>query len=192
MKYKGIQKVHAGRFLTRYDVSYETEEGTEKVYEMISRKRDLATLADLNNPRAEAVVLMLTDETGEKLLLNEEYRLSVGGWVFNFPAGLVEPGETPEEAAARELREETGLTLLRIDDILHESYSAVGFSNEKNIAVYGCAGGEFAPSTSADEEIHAGWYTREEVRELLRTRDFAGRTQSFCYLWSGAAAEARK
>ena len=32
--------------------------------------------------------------------------MAVGGWVYNFPAGLIDPGETPEVSAARELKEE--------------------------------------------------------------------------------------
>ena len=87
-------------------------------------------------------------------------------------------------AAERELREETGLKLIAIDDFIGESYSAVGFSNEKNVCVVGRCTGEITGSDSAVEEIEAGWYTRKEVRELLKTARFAARTQAYCYMWS--------
>ena len=77
-----------------------------------------------------------------------------------------------------------GLTLLSIEDVLHDSYSAVGFSNEKNICVIGTADGEFAPSTSTFEEIEAGWYTKEEILDLLSKYPFAARTQAYCYMWA--------
>ena len=93
-------------------------------------------------------------------------------------------GRTVMESAARELREETGLTLVQVNDILGESFSAIGFSNEKNVCVVGVAEGEFAPSTSTVEEIEAQWYTKSEVRKLLKEEYFAARTQSYCYLWS--------
>jgi ADP-ribose pyrophosphatase len=80
--------------------------------------------------------------------------------------------------------EETGLELYQIDDFINTSYSAVGFSNETNVCVVGRARGEFKPSTSTVEEIEAGWYTKAEVKELLKTEKFAARTQAFCYLWS--------
>ena len=80
--------------------------------------------------------------------------------------------------------EETGLSLDRIEEILGESYSAVGFSNEKNLCVVGTASGTFQPSTSTVEEIVAGWYTKEEVQSLLQNAPFAARTQAYCYMWS--------
>ena len=184
MKFKKIEKVHQGRFITRYDVTYETEAGHEKVYEMISRDPDMNSEEALRRDKVDAVVLIVYDESGEKILLDCEYRLAVDAWVYNFPAGLIDPGETPEQAAKRELREETGLELYAIEDVVGESYSAVGFSNEKNLTIVGRARGTFAESTSEYEEIHSAWYTKEEVRELLRNEVFAGRTQAFCYQWS--------
>ena len=37
---------------------------------------------------------------------------------------------------------------------------------------------------SSFEEIEAAWYTKDEVRRLLKTERFAARTQAFCYMWS--------
>ena len=184
MKYQGIRKIHEGRFITRYDVDYLTAEGRGKTYEIVSRNRDIRTLRDLQNDQADSVVMILTDERGERLLVNREYRMAMARWIYNFPAGLIDPGETPEESARRELREETGLVLTRIDDMLDNSDSAVGFSNERNICVFGAAAGEFAKSTSDAEEIVPGWYTREQMRVLLRTESFAARTQAYCYAWA--------
>jgi len=54
-----------------------------------------------NNTDADA------DETLDTLLV-EQYRPPVGRATLEFPAGLIDEGETPEQAALRELREETG------------------------------------------------------------------------------------
>ena len=184
MKYQGIKKIHEGKFITRYDVDYVTAEGHFKTYEIVSRNRDIRTLEALQNKRPDSVVMILTDEAGERILVSREYRMAMAQWIYNFPAGLIDPGETPEESAKRELREETGLELIRIDDVLDNSYSAIGFSNERNICVFGAAAGEFRRSTSDAEEIAPGWYTREEMRALLRTEPFAARTQAYCYAWA--------
>lgn len=184
MEYQGIRKVHEGKFITRYDVDYVTAEGNPKTYEIISRNRNIQTLDDLQNRKPNAVVMILTDESGERILVNREYRMAMAQWIYNFPAGLIDPGESAEESASRELWEETGLRLMRIDDVLDNSYSAVGFSNERNVCVFGVAEGEFHKSTSDAEEITPGWYTKEEIKQLLRTELFAARTQAYCYAWA--------
>ena len=184
MEYQGIRKVHEGKFITRYDVDYVTAEGNPKTYEIISRNRNIQTLDDLQNRKPNAVVMILTDEHGERILVNREYRMAMAQWIYNFPAGLIDPGESAEESAKRELWEETGLRLMRIDDVLDNSYSAVGFSNERNVCVFGVAEGEFHKSTSDAEEITPGWYTKEEIKQLLRTEPFAARTQAYCYAWA--------
>ena len=184
LQFQDIRKVHEGKFITRYDVDYVTAEGNLKTYEMISRNSRMQTLEDLQNRQPNAVVMVITDPSGERILINREYRMAVAQWIYNFPAGLIDPGETPEESAARELREETGLRLTRIDDVLDNSYSAIGFSNERNVCIFGVAEGDFQKSTSDQEEIFPGWYTKKEVRSLLRTEPFAARTQAYCYVWS--------
>ena len=189
MQFKSIQKIHEGKFITRYNLEYETVSGKPKVYEMISRNKNISSLKDLQNSRVDAVVMILHDESGEQILLSREFRMATGEWVYNFPAGLIDSGEDAASAAERELREETGLKLTHIDEIWFESYSAVGFSNEKNIVITGRASGEIKPSDSEFEEIEAFWYTKAEIRALLKVARFAARTQAYCALWSKMGAK---
>ncbi len=183
-----IKKVFPGKFIHRYDLTYETEDGGRKVYEMISRNPDINSKEELTAKKPDAVVLIMTDESGERILIDKEFRMATGEWIYNFPAGLIDPGETPGEAAKRELFEETGLTLYEVLDEIPLSYSAIGFSNETNVCILGRAKGEFRKSTSVLEEIEPGWYTRAEVRELIKNYPFAARTQAYCYLWSREGA----
>lgn len=186
MKFLGLNKVHQGRFITRYDVQYETADGKIKNYEMVSRNPDMKTKEDLESHSSEAVVLIIHDKDNSKILLSKEYRMAVGGVAINFPAGLIDPGESVEVAAKRELWEETGLNLVEIKEILPMSYSGVGITNERTNVIIGVAEGEFAPSTSTEEEIEANWYTKEELKELLKGENFAARTQGYCYLWANS------
>lgn len=186
MKFVKSEKILSGKFINRYDITYVTENNNEKKYEIISRDKDISSLEDLYLRPVDAVVIIAHNKAGDKVLLNKEFRLAVGEVVYNFPAGLIDSGEDAATAAVRELKEETGLDLISIEDTMTESYSAVGFSNEKNICIVGIAEGEFAPSTSDVEEIEASWYTKEEVKELLNNPKvkFAARSQAYCYLWS--------
>ena len=188
MKFISIKKILDSKFISRYDVLYETEIGTTKNYEMISRSKDITTLEKLQNiPEsqysADAVVIIMHDLSGDKVLLNKEYRMAIGGFVYNFPAGLIDQGEEARISATRELKEETGLDLVEITDVWPMSYSAVGLSNETSIVVIGKASGKFSQSTSADEEIEAGWFSKAEVKELLATENFAARTQAYLQMW---------
>ncbi len=184
MKFKNIRKEYQGDYITYYKIEYETESGGKKIYEMISRNPAMQNQDDLNRKKPDAVIMIIHDSTGEKILLNLEYRMAVGECVYNFPAGLIDDGETVSEAAARELREETGLTLTEIKETWKESYSAVGFSNEKGSVVIGTAEGTIQKSDSEAEEIKAAWYTKADVRSLLTEYRFAARTQAYCSLWS--------
>ena len=59
----------------------------------------------VHNPDYSAVLPV--DYDGN-LLFVRQYRHSVGQWVLEIPAGVIDPGETPEQCALRELEEEIG------------------------------------------------------------------------------------
>lgn len=88
MKLEKIDKKEEGKFITRYDITYKTVDDTTKIYEMISRNRNVQTREELRGNKPDAVVLMVTDESGEKIVLNKEFRMAAGTWVYNFPGGI--------------------------------------------------------------------------------------------------------
>ena len=65
-----------------------------------------------------------------RILLQRQYRYPVRSWQWELPGGFVDPGETPEEAAARELKEETGYTVKALHS-LGAFYPSFGSTNEK-------------------------------------------------------------
>ncbi len=56
--------------------------------------------------RDSSVILPFLDDG--RIVLERQYRHAIGRWVYELPAGHIEKGESPAEAAARELKEETG------------------------------------------------------------------------------------
>lgn len=86
----------------------------------------------VRHPGASAVVPFLGDPTGDdpQILLIRQYRYAADGFIYEIPAGRLEPGEEPEACAARELREETGCTARRMDR-LFTMYTTPGFTDEK-------------------------------------------------------------
>ena len=130
------------------------------------------------------VGLVPFNEDKSKIVLQSEFRLATNRFVYNFPAGLIDEGETPEEAAKRELKEETGLDLVSIEAILSPSYCAPGTSDEQMKIIVCTVKGEIAESCFADEEIKANWYTKSEVKKLLDEGAYMStRTQMLLYMW---------
>ncbi len=64
-----------------------------------------------------------------RVVLVRQWRAAVSAWVLEAPAGRVEPGESPEQAALRELEEETGLRARRLERA-YSAYVSPGYSDE--------------------------------------------------------------
>ena len=96
---------------------------------------------------------------------------------------MLEEGESLEECIQRELYEETGLSVGKILTILPPSFAAVAFSDVKTQIAFVEVEGTFGDHTSENEQITAGFYTKEEVRELLETEEFSSRAQIAAYFF---------
>ena len=84
------------------------------------------------HPGASAVVPFLSDPAGDdpQLLLIRQYRYAADGYLYEIPAGRLDPSESPEACAHRELREETGCTAATMRH-LYTMYTTPGFTDEK-------------------------------------------------------------
>ena len=81
---------------------------------------------------ASAVVPFLTDPEGEdpQILLLRQYRYAADGYIYEIPAGRLDPGEAPAACAARELKEETGCTAKRLEPLI-TMVTTPGFTDER-------------------------------------------------------------
>ena len=99
----------------------------------------------IRHPGASAVVPFLSDPRGDdpQVLLIRQYRYAADGYLYEIPAGRLDPGEDPHDCAVRELKEETGCTAEQLDYLL-TIYTTPGFTDER-IHLYvatGLASGE--------------------------------------------------
>ncbi len=107
-----------------------------RVFRVVREEAELpngrrARLDLVRHPGAAAVVPVSGD--GKALLLRQ-YRHAAGGWLWEIPAGTLEPGEPPLECARRELAEETGFEAARFT-LLTTLIPCPGYSDER-ISVY--------------------------------------------------------
>ena len=180
MKLKSIEKVRDGKYLKNYELTYENKIGVEKKYEIVSR-RNLSGVKDLGAAPSGVSIIATC---GEKLLLLHEFRMGVNRLVYNLCAGMLEAGETIEQCIERELYEETGLRLKKIKKLLPPSYAAVAISDVTTYIALVEAEGDFSDHSSANEEISAAFYTRNEVKRLLETEPFSSRAQLAAYFFA--------
>lgn len=180
MKLTGINKVHDGIYLKKYELTYLNKAGKEKKYEIVSRK-------EINGPeelgRKVSGISIIAYKDNQMLLLRE-FRMAINKEIYNLCAGMLEAGESIEECVERELYEETGLRVKRIIDVLPPAFSAVGFSDVQTHTVLLEAEGEISDHTSENEKIKAAFYTKEQVKEMLKTEEFSARSQVAAYFFA--------
>lgn len=80
----------------------------------------------IRHPGAAAVVPMKDDRT---VILIRQYRHAAGGFIYEIPAGKLDPGEDPRHCAARELEEEIGYRAASFE-LLSSIFTAPGFADE--------------------------------------------------------------
>jgi len=86
----------------------------------------------IRHPGASAVVPFLSDPGSDdpQVLLIKQYRYAADGYLYEVPAGRLDPGEDPKTCAARELKEETGCAANQLD-YLTTIFTTPGFTDEK-------------------------------------------------------------
>ena len=114
---------------------------------------------------AGSAVMMAVDEK-KRVLLVRQYRLPAEKYLWELPAGKVDPGETPLQAAKRELAEETGYKARRWTK-LASYFASPGFVQER-MTIYLATGLTAGTATPMDDEqIEARWFTRKELSEMI-------------------------
>jgi ADP-ribose pyrophosphatase len=173
MKLVSIDNVF-NSYLKMYQITSKNNDGEIRNYEMVSRTGDLT----LETMGEKVNAVMAIPLVGDKVLLSREFRIPVNRWVYNFPAGLIDPGETIEEAAIRELQEETGLKVNKIIYVLPPSYTSAGLTDERLAIVFVKAEGEIIGSDNVNEEIESGLYSFDELKEIVNSSyEMCSRTQ---------------
>jgi len=107
----------------------------------------------IRHPGASAIVPFLSapDGADPQLLLIKQYRYAVNQYLYEVPAGRLEPGEDPRDCAIRELREETGCRAERMD-FLTSIYTTPGFTDER-IHLYMATGLERGDTAHESDEF---------------------------------------
>lgn len=168
---KSVKKQTDNRFLNMYELDFMHRDGSSSPYFMASRLPDTDSLKLYSEEKpADAVMVYAVMEDG-RIVLERQYRPVIDDYIYEFPAGLCEKGESYEEAAVRELFEETGLTLelKKGHDSSRPYYTSVGVSDESIATVYGIASGQPSTVNQEDtEDIQVVLADRSECLRILK------------------------
>ena len=169
-----IEKKAGSKFLSFYEMEAVHRDGSSSPYYMASRNDDGSSLTAVTHtvrPNGVTIYSLLED----KVVLVRQYRYPLGGYVYEFPAGLVEPGEDIAAAAVREMYEETGLVFAPIASPFSRPYfSSVGMTDESCCLVFGrCQGTPTSIHQENTEDIQVVLADRAECRRILAQEQVA-------------------
>ena len=171
---KEVIRQTQNKFLNMFEYRGTNKVGHDFRYFVASRadkEENLKAVSGENHPDG-VIMYALYGEKEDRVVLIRQFRIPLGCYIYEFPAGLVDQGEDYRAAAVREMHEETGLvfTPLETDPMYQEPrFTTVGLTDESCATVYGYSTGSVSGKyLEASEEIEVVLADREEVRRILK------------------------
>lgn len=174
-KNRGVKQLTDNRFLNLYQIQAVDTKGRDFDYFFASRNdADQIKLRTKSMQPEGIVIYAVTGEAQPRLVLIRQYRYPLDAYIYELPAGLIDAGETAGEAAARELKEETGFDFTEYTGgnwfYRRPYFMGPGFTDETSAAVFGTASGVISGKLNEDtEEIQVILADKENVKQILAT-----------------------
>jgi ADP-ribose pyrophosphatase len=131
---------------------------------------------------AGSAVMMAVDNK-KRILLVRQYRLPADRYLWELPAGRLDPGEKPLQAARRELAEETGYQARNWKKLV-SFWVSPGYVQEKMTIFLATDLREGKATPMDDERIETRWFTRQELAALIDSGKIADAKTMIGYmLW---------
>lgn len=172
MKLIDIEQLTESKYLNMYKLKLINKVGNPKDYYVASRrKKEDLTCVTKDHNRCDGVMIIPITEDDEIVLL-KQYRPAIGDYLYELPAGIVDPGESIEEAARRELFEETGLSCKEYELYLKPSYTSVGLTDETTAVVKMIVEGEISTENiEENEDIEVFKIKRKDLKKFVNNNN---------------------
>ncbi|WP_195937987.1 NUDIX hydrolase [Romboutsia sp. 1001713B170131_170501_G6] len=176
-KIKDVSTLVKTKFVGLYDVKYENKNNDTRHW-MVASRKDENNLKEIymndKEDKIDAVVIAAYHKSEKKLVLIKQFRVPINSYIYELPAGLVDNEEGIEKAVKRELKEETGLELISINNINSNDklYLSPGMTDESVAFVYCLCDGNLSKEfLEEDEDIEAFLVSKEEAKEIINGRE---------------------
>jgi ADP-ribose pyrophosphatase len=137
-----------------------------------------------------SAVMMAVDERG-RVLLVRQFRLPAEQELWELPAGRLDQGESPLQAARRELREETGYQARKWTEIA-SFWASPGYVQEKMTVYLAEDLTEGQSEPMEDERIETRWFEKEELHAMIRSGEISdAKTIVGYFMWTDGAGSRR-
>lgn len=173
-KIHAVQKLTDNPHLNLYHIDARNVKGNPFDYYFASRNPEERLKLKTKSLDPEGIVIYaITQECSPRLVLIKEYRYPLDAEIYALPAGLVDSGETPGQAAVREMKEETGLIFEEYTGgdacFRRPFFMGPGFTDESSSAVFGTVKEtKGMAECEASEQIQLVLADKELVRRILR------------------------
>jgi len=115
---------------------------------------------------AGSAVMMAMDDK-KRILLVRQYRLPAEDYMWELPAGKVDDGEKPMQAAKRELTEETGYKARKWTKLV-SFFASPGYVQERMTIFLATDLTKGQATPMDDEQIETRWFKRKEIAQMIR------------------------
>ena len=179
-----VSRLTTERYVNLFKMTYKDKEDQEKTWTYASRndppKADTGNFAS-----PDAIIIVPFHEASGKLVIIKEFRIPLADYLYGFPAGLVDDGESVEDCAKREFEEETGMQLSRVIRTSPPIYSSSGLTDESIVMVYAtCTGQASDGNTGSAEEIETIFVSPEEARALCARQEIRFDVKTWLVLYA--------
>jgi 8-oxo-dGTP pyrophosphatase MutT (NUDIX family) len=153
----GERCVYSNPYVSLCLVDVEQPDGRRWEYHVV-RLRSLA-----------AVVLV---DQRDRVLLMWRHRFITGSWGWELPMGLIEDGETPEQAARRELVEETGYEATELIPLVY-GQPANGITDSEHFVFLAEEARRVAEPTELNESDRLEWIETDKILDMIDRREIS-------------------
>ena len=137
------------------------------VITLVEREVDGKTFRVVEHPGASCAVPVTPEG---KIVLIRQFRPAIGEWIWEIPAGTLEPDESPEECIAREVIEEIGWEAESLES-LGRIHTSPGFSNQRIHLFVANLSRHVGTRHEDTEKINVHELDWNEVREMMERQE---------------------